>query len=244
MVASVRKSSFPYFPMFRRFLSTGCCSTVFALACATPGSAQELGARTYTNARFGYTLQYPSALLLAKPEADNSDGRRFESRDHKVLLRAFGAYNVDNQSIGSKLKRVAADWRVDGAQVTYQKSGEGWYAVSGFVGGDIFYEKALLRDGTWATLIWEYPKSYRQRLDTSVTRTVRSFRLGKVSYVTPSTTARRPQAKPRPRGESSTIPSQAGTPKLAKKVRVRKPAPTVQTATPVAPPRATTSRGY
>ena len=239
--------------MFRPFLSSSrLLVAAAAVVLARPGAAQEMGSRTYTNARFGYSLQYPSALLVAKPEADNGDGRRFESRDRKVLLRAFGSYNINNQSIGSKLQSVSADWKADGAQVTYQKSGEGWYAVSGFVGGDIFYEKALLRNGTFATIIWEYPKSYRERLDAAVTRSVRSFRLGKVTYSTPSTA--RPTRTAVPSHKTVAVPRKVAlrpvesikrrADKPTEKVAAKQaPAPTHSPAT-APPPRATTSRGY
>lgn len=162
--------------------------------------------QNYRNARYGYALDVPT-FLIAKPEAENGDGRRFVSSDGKVLLRVFGASNSLNRSVSGQKWRATSDWRRDGARVTYSQSGANYYVLSGFVGGDIFYEKTVVWNGQFHTLIWEYPAPLKKRLDAPVTRSVRSFsprnfRVSRVvtkqktPIVAPTATAVKPQATP------------------------------------------------
>jgi hypothetical protein len=151
--------------------------------------------RTYTNARFGTTVQYPANLLTPRPESQNGDGRRFVSKDELVELSIYASYNIAKRTAKSEMERAVADWKSDGGRLTYYKWEAGWYSVSGYIGDDIFYEKAILRGGVFHTLIWQYPKAFKARLDGPVTRTVRTFAAAK-GLETPSSPPRRtPQAK-------------------------------------------------
>ena len=121
--------------------------------------------RTYQNARFGYSIVYPSGMLIPQPEADNGDGRKFRSRDGRITLT-------------QEFEHARAAWKTDGARVTLSKLGSQFFALSGFIDDHIFYEKTVFYGDTFCTMIWEYPQSDRQRLDGPVTRSFASFTPG------------------------------------------------------------------
>ena len=151
--------------------------------------------RTYRNARFGTTLVYPANLLAPRPESPNGDGRRFFSRDGKIELSVFAFRNLQKRSARGEMNRAGRDWKRDGARITYQKSGTNWFALSGYVGSDIFYEKTLFKSGVFHTLIWQYPPALKKRLDAPVTRSVRTFGVGQI--------LEKPVASPAPNSASN-----------------------------------------
>ena len=58
------------------------CLLVFvAHAFASRSPALASGWKTYTNARFGYSISYPADVLMPQGESDNGDGQKFLSRD-------------------------------------------------------------------------------------------------------------------------------------------------------------------
>lgn len=157
-----------------RFLATIPLFT-FALVSSTSAQGADTS-RFYTNARFGYRVQYPSNLVAPAPESDNGDGRKFRSRDGKIVLTTYGSNPISKRTIRSELARSVRDWRADGGRVTLQRAHPRWFVVSGFVGDDIFYEKTVLHNGAFCTLIWEYPRTLKTRLDAPVTRAFSSFK--------------------------------------------------------------------
>ncbi len=146
---------------------------LFALAAPPMRAADSY--RSYANARFGYVVEYPSNLLSPRPDPYNSDGRRFVSRDGKIVLRVYAGYNLFNYTLAQQQNFVLKNSKAAKARVTYSRAGPQWFAVSGFIGGDIFYQKTVLWKGAFHTMIWRYPASQRKRMDAPVTRTTRSF---------------------------------------------------------------------
>ena len=53
--------------------------------------------KTYSNARFGFSLSYPD-IYTKKTESDNGDGISMESSDKLHTLKIWGGYNVNNSS--------------------------------------------------------------------------------------------------------------------------------------------------
>ncbi len=162
--------------MTLRFLRPGAL-LLFTLTVTRAASAQDTY-RTYFNTRFGTTVTYPINLVTPRPEPDNGDGRKFVSRDGQIELTVYGFHNSFSHSVRGEMARAASDWKRDGARLTYSKAGASWFALSGYLGADIFYEKTLLRNGVFHTLIWQYPKALKQRLDASVSRSVATFSVG------------------------------------------------------------------
>lgn len=205
------------------------CLSVVLLTAALPVAAQNVYS-TYRNARFGTVVQYPSDLLVPQRESDNGDGRRFVSRDGAVELSIYSFHNASIRTVNGEMKRAIAQWQHDGGRLTYWKWQGNWYALSGFIGSDIFYEKTLLKNGVFHTLIWQYPRSMRNQLDAPVTRSVRSFNVTggldrPVSRPIPRPTAVRPTPRPvprpTPRVSITVVPASAA-----------RPAPATPAATP------------
>jgi hypothetical protein len=59
-----------------------------------------------------------------------------------------------------------------GEQITYQRRGSSWLAVSGYKGGDIFYRKSNLACGgtRWNQIELLYPREHKRAMDAIVTR--------------------------------------------------------------------------
>jgi hypothetical protein len=128
------------------------------------------GYRTYTNARFGYSISYPSRILVPQGESDNSDGQVFRSRDGRAEMRVFGRYNVQNETL-----RSAFNSAQEGKSVTYKLLRGNFYVVSGHQDGKIFYEKTLLKGDTFKTFMIEYDEAEAATYDPVTARVARSF---------------------------------------------------------------------
>jgi hypothetical protein len=148
---------------------------LFGLLGFMPRADAQDNYRTYRNARFGTSVQYPAHLLLPQRESSNGDGRKFLSRDGRVELTVYGFNNSAGRSASGEMNRAVRDWKRDKAQITYAKAGNGWFVLSGYVGRDIFYEKTIARGSTFHTLIWQYPAALKRSLDVPLTRSVRTF---------------------------------------------------------------------
>ena len=155
------------------------CAAVLSASLTPLATAQTQNAQpqyaTYKNARFGYSLQYPT-FLAPQPEAQNGDGRRFLSRDGKTILTVFGRHNAFDRTLRAEHAKALADWRKDGAKVTYSRVGKGYFALSGYVGGNIFYEKTLMKRDQFHTFFYEYPRAQKKVMDAPVNRSFASFR--------------------------------------------------------------------
>jgi hypothetical protein len=114
------------------------------LCLATSVLAQEPGPWvTYTNARFGVSIQYPSGLFKASGEEPaNGDGARFFS-DNGAELSVWGAYNL----FGETPYAVICGQRCEGE--TYRLARTTVAVSSGLREGRIYYEKCrVVRDRT------------------------------------------------------------------------------------------------
>lgn len=135
--------------------------------------------RIYRNARYGTTVLYPANLVAPQPESARGSGRKWVSRDGQIEVNSYAFLNRSNRSARGEMNRALTDWKRDTARVTYARSGASWFVLSGYLGADIFYEKTLLRDGVFHTLIWQYPQNLKKRLDPILTRSALAFSAGK-----------------------------------------------------------------
>jgi hypothetical protein len=131
--------------------------------------------RTYTNARFGYSVSYPAGILIPQGEPDNHDGQVFRSRDGKAEMRVFGRYNVQNETLRSAFDAAVAGEGGSGREVTYKLLKGNFYVVSGRQNGKIFYEKTMLKGDTFKTFMIEYDESESATYDSITSRVARSF---------------------------------------------------------------------
>jgi hypothetical protein len=125
--------------------------------------------RTYSNARYGFSISYPADLLVPQGESDNGDGQRFTSRDGSASLAAFGSNRLD-RSLQDEYSSAQ-----ENRNVTYKVLKRDMFVVSGTENGKIFYQKTLLRGAVFKTFIIEYDESERGVYDAVTTRVARSF---------------------------------------------------------------------
>jgi hypothetical protein len=128
------------------------------------------GYKTYSNARFGYSVSYPANILVPQGESDNSDGQIFRSSDGHAEMRVFGRYNVQNETLKSAFNAAQ-----EGKSVTYKLLRGNFYVVSGHAGGKIFYEKTMLKGDTFKTFMIEYDEADASAYDAITARVARSF---------------------------------------------------------------------
>ena len=132
-------------------------------------SAQRVVYKTYTNARYGYSIAYPSSLLIPQGEADNGDGQAFRSRDGSAEMRVYGS-----QDMGGGLTAAYNEAQA-GKDVSYKIIKRNWFVVSGRVGGKIFYQKTMIKGDVLKTFLIEYDESQKATYDAATTRIARSF---------------------------------------------------------------------
>jgi hypothetical protein len=129
--------------------------------------------KTYHNARYGYSILYPSSLLEPQGEADNGDGQVFKNDDAEI--RVYGSSLLSGETLEKEYRSVLKNY---GKFVTYKTFGENFFAVSALNKDKIFYQKTFKNgDGAFITFEMEYKKSKRAEYDKVVTRIVKSFKV-------------------------------------------------------------------
>lgn len=138
----------------------------------------EAGYTLYQNARYGTFISYPATYFTAKPAPDSGDGRTFVSMDGASRFVVFAQYNALDLSQPEMMQDDMATGGYD--DITYQKAGDGWYALSGHAAADIFYRKVIL-DPSGLVQVFEitYPASLKEAFDPVVTYMVQSFGPGR-----------------------------------------------------------------
>lgn len=130
---------------------------------------QRVVYKTYTNARYGYSISYPSNLLIPQGEADNGDGQAFRSKDGAAEMLVYGS-----QNLGGALAEAYREAQA-GKNVSYKTIKGNWFVVSGRDGSKIFYRKTMLKGDVLKTFTIEYDESLRSTYDAITTRIARSF---------------------------------------------------------------------
>jgi hypothetical protein len=149
---------------------------IFSTTVVAIGNIQD-NYRTYRNVRFEYSISYPADLLVPQGESENGDGQKFLSRDGRAELLVYGSHNSLNQM----LKQVFAEETSSSQEqpnriVTYQVLKRDWFVVSGIEDGRIFYQKTLLRNGTFKTFRIEYDESQKHIFNPITKRIAASFK--------------------------------------------------------------------
>ncbi|EPZ41803.1 MULTISPECIES: hypothetical protein [Alicyclobacillus] len=125
----------------------------------------------YTNSRYGFSLQIPSAFNQEALPQDG-DGQSWTSSDTEMTVKAFGQYNVNHDTVKSELASLAT-----GKQATYQDAQSNWGVVSGTDGQNIFYDKVYVGSNIYELQI-EYPASAANQYSSVVTHIANSFQPG------------------------------------------------------------------
>jgi len=92
---------------------------IFIFACLLTSSAFAQGWDSYANARFGATASVPPGFLAMGPEANNSDGMIFRSRQGGALLTIYGA-DVPGRNFEAYVEN----------QIAHEQSYSGWKIIN------------------------------------------------------------------------------------------------------------------
>lgn len=142
-----------------------------------PNESEIPESATYINGRYRFSIQYPAKLLFGQGESDNGDGQIFLSKDSKVELRVSGIYNVMETTIAQEYEEESRGGMPSAPKkvVAYKKLKDNWFVVSGYIDGNIFYQKRYLIDDHFVGLYITYPESQRHIWDKKVSDLVAAF---------------------------------------------------------------------
>jgi hypothetical protein len=99
---------------------------IFILSVVAP--AAQTNYKTYTNARFGYSISYPADLLKAQGETSNSDGQVFANDDAE--MRVFGTNMLLNKSLSKEYNAIVKEHGAE--NVTYKTLKKNFFVVRHF----------------------------------------------------------------------------------------------------------------
>jgi hypothetical protein len=134
----------------------------------------------YRNARFGFTMTYPPSFVL-DPESipEGGDSARFWTSDRRATAVVTGIRNGLGQSLADLLDEAAKDVTENShGVITYTRSRDNWFVISGYIGERIFYRRSFLSDRSRVIgNLWiEFPRNMRPCFEDAVTMMSLSFR--------------------------------------------------------------------
>ena len=134
---------------------------------------------TYTNDRFGTSVQIPESDLRALPAPQNGDGQGWVSKDMDVSLVVYGSYwgvTVESwDDYRTDMRRYMLEEKVI---LTYAPRGDGWFVLSGKVGDNIVYmrvSRSKRCPDIAHHLRLEYPATQKEQRDAMVARVSKSM---------------------------------------------------------------------
>ena len=150
---------------------------IFALGASGAAGQGRITYDTYANARFKYSIAYPSGILYPQGEADNGDGQKFLSRDGRAVMLVYGGHQLDAVSLSDMYEETLKQKGLNGVrrEVTMKLLKKDWFVVSGYAGEKVFYQKTMLKDGVFKTFIIEYERAQKSFYDPVTARIARSF---------------------------------------------------------------------
>jgi len=134
---------------------------------------------TYSNARYGFSLQYPSNVFAVERTAEADDGQVFVAKNGDARLLVGTLSNESNFTPASYQSYLARNSYAD-YRLGYHRLGGSWFALSGEGNGKIFYEKVMFscagnRINSFAMI---YRSEQRHIFDRIVERIENTFRPG------------------------------------------------------------------
>ena len=127
---------------------------------------------TYSNPRYGYSIEYPASLLKPVPSTASGGGQAFTALSGSAGFRVFARPLAGRspQDVADEAQQICPDDRP-----SYRVVKPALAAVSCEAGDHIVYQKSLLRNGLEITVRGEYPARERRVWDGVVTSIARSM---------------------------------------------------------------------
>ena len=150
---------------------------IVALLAQSAGAQKQY--KTYSNARFEYSISYPSDLLKPQGEADNNDGQVFKSADGTTEMRVYGSYNMLNQT----LQQIYDDAinEIGATNVSYKLLRSKFFVVSGKKNDKIYYRKTVQDGDKLLTFSIEYDATNKSVYDGVTAKIANSFKSQKAA---------------------------------------------------------------
>jgi hypothetical protein len=116
--------------------------------------------RRYVNARFGYALSYPSALI-AGPLPANGAGRNFHSRDGRFVIETEAHFlRVDEpDTLESRWQESLKEYEPSASE---KNLGTNQFFIRGVKpDGSAYYYQFFVKDKNWVSLYVTFPNAQR-----------------------------------------------------------------------------------
>ena len=149
-------------------------------AAVTPAQAPDgAGWQRYGNARYGFSVCYPGALLKPRGEPDNSDGNTFTSADGQVTVLAWAQWDMardeGKQPMDALRAMALEDLASQHAKLEYSVVRPTFVVVSGTAhagtpGATVYYRKSVLVGDRDVSLSFTYPVRLKPVMDPVVQR--------------------------------------------------------------------------
>lgn len=144
---------------------------LFAIAGDSFGQDGEW--KACSDPQFLYVLKYPPALAAMKAAAVT--GCSFQTADGEFNVEAV-AENAADGGAENVETRMQKELELMADTVTYKKTGESWFVISGVTPDGTEYYRKLFTNGThWISLRITYPHARNEKFDPWVTRIEKSF---------------------------------------------------------------------
>lgn len=175
----MRSPSCTFRNLFAALATAGATLQFLAVA---PGSADPTrgGIITYRNAKYGFSLAFPSSLFPMEAKQAQPGGGLWETHDGKARVLAVAGPNASGDDLMSYRAFLMEETYKD-AKIDYAPVRDNWFVLSGQRNGQMFYERInLVCDGRyiygWQML---YPVTDRKMWDRVVEFIHRSYRPGR-----------------------------------------------------------------
>jgi len=144
---------------------------------AYPGWTGTVNWASYRNARLGFTVKYPADIFVIEPAQSDERVKRFRSRDGRAVLQIFGTLNLDGKTL-TQYRTALIQERYAKATLDYAPQRSTWFVLSGFSGGDIFYERVTFACDKHSLHGWMlvFPASERSLYDRITEEMHRNYR--------------------------------------------------------------------
>lgn len=140
-------------------------------------------AKTYSNARFGYSIEIPAAFSVADPEPENGDGQAFHPVDKSADLIVSGGWITQDDFV-AEIDQYKGFIAEDGWKLTYEtKPNKSFSAYSGQKGDRILYVRVITSCSGKAHAGYrlEYPAADKAKYDGTIIKLNASLKAGKGS---------------------------------------------------------------
>ncbi|MBM7703889.1 hypothetical protein [Metabacillus iocasae] len=134
-------------------------------------NSRNITYQTYTNSRFGFSIQYPSHLMMAPPPT-NGDGAIFFNEELEITVYGSHQTCVNGDTIEECYEEELTSIPVN---VTYKKQSNNWYVLSYIENGFIVYKKSFFGQSVSNSFIIKYPANLKEKFDPVVTHISKTF---------------------------------------------------------------------